>query len=311
MEYRNLGKAGVKVSAVGVGCNQFGGKVDAAGTKAIVQRALELGINFFDTADVYGTPNGTSEEFLGAALQGQWENVVIASKGRFKMGEGPNDLGASRYHILNAVEASLRRLGTDHIDLYQIHAWDEMTPIEETLRALDDLIRAGKIRYIGTSQFSAWQICRSNDVAEMMGWEQFVTTQAHYHMLERGIERELVPYSAWANIGILPYFPLAGGFLTGKYKRGEPAPAGSRGEKSPYVQRYMTDPNFDTLDKLHAFADAHGHTLHDLAFAWLLGNKQVASVIAGATNPDQVTKNANTTGWMLSEDELQELKEIL
>ncbi len=311
MEYRNLGKAGVKVSAVGVGCNQFGGKVDAAGTKAIVQRAMELGINFFDTADVYGNPGGTSEEFLGAALQGQWENVVVATKGRFKMGEGPNDLGASRYHILNAVEASLRRLRTDHIDLYQIHAWDETTPIEETLRALDDLIRAGKIRYIGASQYSAWQMCRSNDVAEMMGWEPFVTVQAHYHVLERGIERELLPYCEWANIGILPYFPLAGGFLTGKYKRGEPAPAGSRGEKSPYVQHQMTDANFDKLDKLRAFADAHGHTLHELAFAWLLSNKQVASVIAGATNPDQVTANANTIGWKLSEDELKELKEIL
>ena len=219
MEYRNLGKAGVKVSAIGVGCNQFGGKVDAEGTKAIVERALEAGINFFDTADVYSA--GKSEEYLGAALQGQWDKVVIASKVRFKMGEGPNDEGASRYHILNGVEVSLRRLGTDHIDLYQIHRWDEAVRVEEMMRALDDLVRSGKVRYIGASQFAAWQICKSNDVAEMLGWEQFVTIQAHYHMLEREIERELVSYCEWANVGILPYFPLAGGFLTGKYKRGE------------------------------------------------------------------------------------------
>ena len=309
MEYRNLGKAGVKVSAIGIGCNQFGGKVNQEGTKAIVNRALELGINFFDTADVYS--RGVSEEFLGAALEGQRERVVIATKGRYKMGDGPNDQGASRYHIMNAVEASLRRLRTDHIDLYQIHEWDEAVSIHEMMRALDDLVRAGKVRYIGASNFDAWQLCRSNDVAEMLGWEQFVTVQPHYHMLEREIERELVPYCAWAHIGILPYFPLAGGFLTGKYKRGEPAPAGSRGEKSPYVHKYLTDANFDKLDKLQAFVDSHGHTLHDLAFAWLLNNQQVASVIAGATSPEQVTANAATAEWKLSAEEMDELKALL
>jgi len=271
MEYRNLGSAGVKVSAIGIGCNQFGGKVDKAGTKAIVEKALDEGINFFDTAEVYGN-RGTSEEYLGAALKGLRDKAVIATKGRAKMGDGPNDQGTSRYHIMNAVEASLRRLGTDHIDLYQIHSWDESVSIEEMMHALDDLVRAGKIRYIGTSNFSAWQLCRSNDLAEMMGWEQFVTIQPHYHLLERSIENELVPYCQFANIGILPYFPLAGGFLTGKYKRDESAPAGSRGEKSPYVQKYMTDVNFDKLNALTSFATSRGHTLHDLAFAWLLGN---------------------------------------
>ena len=310
MEYRNLGRAGVKVSAVGVGCNQFGSKVDQEGTKAIVFRALDEGINFFDTANVYGNPDGRSEEYLGAALEGLRDRVVLATKGRFKMGEGPNDLGASRYHILNAVEASLRRLGTDHIDLYQIHAWDETTPVEETMRTLDDLVRSGKVRYIGASQFSAWQLCRSNDVAEMMGWEQFVTIQAHYHMLERNAERELMPYCTWAKVGILPYFPLAGGFLTGKYKRGEPPPAGSRGEKSPYVQKYLTDANFDKLEELHLFADSRGHTLHDLAFAWLLSKEQIPSVIAGATHPDQVTANAAPVAWKLSDEDLAELKEL-
>lgn len=309
MEYRNLGRAGVKVSAIGIGCNQFGGVVDKDGTKAILHRALDLGINFFDTADVYSA--GVSEEFVGAALQGQRDKVVIATKGRFKTGEGPNDQGASRYHIMNAVEASLRRLGTDHIDLYQIHAWDETTPIEETMRALDDLIRAGKVRYIGASQFTAWQLSHSNDLAEMMGWEKFVTVQAHYHLLEREIERELVPYCRYANVGLLPYFPLAGGFLTGKYKRGEPLPAGSRGERSPYVQKYLMDANLDKLDKLRAFADARGHTLHELAFAWLLSNGLVPSVIAGATKPEQVTANAATVDWKLAADDLSELQTLL
>jgi len=309
MEYRNLGKAGVKVSAIGTGCNQFGGVVDQEGTKAIVNRALDLGINFFDTADVYS--KGVSEEYVGTALAGQWDKVVIATKGRHPMGEGPNDQGTSRYHILNAVEASLRRLQTDHIDLYQIHTWYEAVPIEETLRALDDLVRAGKVRYIGASNFAAWQLCRSNDLAEMMGWEQFITIQPHYHLLEREVERELVPYCAWANIGILPYFPLAGGFLTGKYKRGEPVPAGSRGEFSQYVKRYLTDANFDKLDKLRSFVDSRGRTLHDLAFAWLLNNKQVASVIAGATSPEQVTDNAGAVGWTFSTEELTDLKALL
>ncbi|HAV76998.1 MAG TPA: aldo/keto reductase, partial [Anaerolineae bacterium] len=279
MEYRNLGSAGVKVSAIGIGCNQFGGKVDKDGTKDIVQRALDEGINLFDTADVYS--RGVSEEYLGAAIDGLRDQVVIATKGRSKMGEGPNDQGASRYHIMNAVEASLRRLGTDHIDLYQIHRWDDAVSVHEMMRALDDLVRAGKVLYIGASNLSAWQLCRSNDIAEMMGWERFGTIQPHYHMLERGIETELAPYCAFAGVGILPYFPLAGGFLTGKYKRGETPPAGSRGEKSPYVQKYLTDANFDKLETLTAFAASRGHTLHELAFAWLLSNKQVSSVIAG------------------------------
>ena len=309
MEYRNLGRAGVKVSAIGIGCNQFGGVVDKDGTKVIIHQALDLGINFFDTANVYSA--GVSEEYVGAALQGQWEKVVIATKGRFKMGDGPNDVGASRYHITNAVEASLRRLGTDHIDLYQIHAWDESVPVNEMMRTLDDLIRTGKIRYIGASQFAAWQLSHSNDVAEMMGWEQFVTIQAHHHMLEREIERELIPYCRHAKIGLLPYFPLAGGFLTGKYKRDEPVPAGSRGERSPYVQRYLTDDNFDKLDKLQTFAASHGHTLHDLAFAWLLSNGLVPSVIAGVTNPSQVTANAATVNWKLSAEELSDVNKIL
>lgn len=310
MQYRSLGCSGVKVSVIGIGCNQFGNKVDQAGTQAIVNQALEVGINFFDTADVYGNRGG-SEDYLGVALAGQWERVVLATKGRSQMGEGPNDQGTSRYHLQNAVEASLRRLKTDHIDLYQIHSWDDTTPTEEMLRALDDMVRAGKVRYIGASNFSAWQLAHCNTLAELKGWESFVTIQPHYHMLEREMERELVPYCQWANIGILPYFPLAGGFLTGKYVRGQAAPSGSRGEKSPYVQKYMTDKNYDVLEALKAFASARNHTLHELAFAWLLGQPQMTSVIAGATSPAQVVANAATADWTLTADELAEVRKIL
>src|SRR5258708_34556841 len=199
MEYRNLGRCGLKVSAVGVGCNQFGSVVDRDGTRAIVQRALEVGINFFDTADSYGN-RGASEEFLGDALAGQWQKVVVATKVQATMGDGPNDSGASRYHIHAGVEASLGRLKTDHIDLYQIHNFDPRTPLEETMRALDDLVRADKVRYIGASNFQAWQLARANDVAEMMGWEAFVSVQPHYHLLQRQIERELFPYFQFSNV---------------------------------------------------------------------------------------------------------------
>jgi len=310
MQYRQLGRAGVKVSAVGVGCNQFGGYVDRDGTRAIVHRALDAGINFFDTADSYGN-RGASEEFLGDALAGQWPNVVVATKVQARMGEGPNDAGASRYHIQYGVEASLRRLKTDHIDLYQIHNFDPGTPLEETMRALDDLVRAGKVRYVGCSNFMAWQVARANDLAEMMGWAAFVSVQPHYHMLERHIERELMPYCQWAGLGILPYFPLAGGFLTGKYVRGQAPAADTRASHSPYVQKYLTDANFDLLDRLRPLAEGHGRSLADLAIAWLLAQPQVSSVISGATKPEQVETNARAAEWVLTEDELAEIRKQL
>jgi aryl-alcohol dehydrogenase-like predicted oxidoreductase len=309
MEYRRLGSSGLKVSVVGLGSNQFGGKVDRAGTERIVHGAMELGVNFIDTADVYS--RGGSEEVLGAALEGRWDRVVLATKLRSKMGDGPNDQGASRYHALNAVEASLRRLKTDHIDLLQIHSWDPETPIEETMRVLDDLVRDGKVRYVGASNFAAWQLCRANDVAEMRGWTPFVSIQPHYHMLERGIESELVPYCQMANIGILPYFPLAGGFLTGKYREGEPPPAGSRGEGSPYVQRYFTPANFARVRALSDWAEARGHSMAELAIAWLLGQPQLSSVIAGVTRLEQAEANIKAAEWQLSPDELQEVRAIL
>lgn len=309
MQYRQLGNSGLRVSVIGLGTNQFGGKVDQAGVNEIIDGALDLGINLIDTADVY--TGSRSEETLGHALKGKWDKIVLATKVHGKMGDGPNDYGASRYHIVNGAEASLRRLQSDHIDLYQIHRWDETTPIEETLRALDDLVRAGKVRYIGASNFMAWQLARANLLAELKGWTSFVSIQPHYHMFERELEKEMIPYCNAHNVGILPYFPLAGGFLTGKYKRGESAPAGSRGENSPYVQKYMTDANYTIVEKLTAWAEERGHSMAELAHAWLLGQPQVSSVISGATKLSQVQSNAAAGDWSLSADEYAVVTSIL
>ncbi|MEN9935648.1 MAG: hypothetical protein RLZZ387_2227 [Chloroflexota bacterium] len=309
MEYRQLGRSGVRVSAIGLGTNQFGGKVDQRGVDEIVAGAIDLGINFFDTADVY--TGGRSEETLGSALKGRWHEVVLATKGYNPTGQGPNDRGSSRYHLVNAVEASLRRLQSDHIDLYQVHRWDDATPLEETLRALDDLVRAGKVRYIGASNFASWQLARANLLAEVRGWSPFVSVQNHYHMLERELEREVLPFCNAFGVGVLPYFPLAGGFLTGKYRRGEPPPAGSRGETSPYVKAYLTDANHERVERLTTWAEGHGHTMGELAHAWLLAQPQVSSVISGATSLAQVQANAKAAAWALTAEELAEVNAAL
>jgi len=309
VNYRSLGRSGLQVSVIGLGTNQFGGKVDQAGVNEIIDGALDLGINFIDTADVY--QQGRSETALGVALKGKWERVVLATKAFFPTGDGPNDKGVSRYHLVNAVEASLRRLQSDHIDLYQMHRWDDATPIEETLRALDDLVRSGKVRYVGASNYMAWQLARANLLAEFNHWTPFVSIQNHYHMFEREQESEMIPFCNAHNIGILPFFPLAGGFLTGKYKRGEGAPAGSRGESSPYVQAYMTDANFDKLEALEAWSAARSRTLGELAHAWLLAQPQVSSVISGATKLAHVQSNVTGANWALTAEELAEVNAIL
>lgn len=309
MEYRQLGTAGMRVSAIGLGTNQFGGKVDQAGVNAIIDQAIESGITFVDTADIY--TQGRSEETIGVALEGRRKQIILATKAAMKAGEGTNDRGASRYHLIESVEISLRRLRTDYIDLYQIHAWDETTPIEEMLRALDDLVHSGKVRYIGASNFAAWQLARANTIAELRGWTAFVTIQPHYHLFQREIEHELLPYCHASGVGILPYFPLAGGFLTGKYKRGEAAPPGSRGENNRYVQQFMTDANFTIIERLGAWAAARDQTMGALAHAWLLAHRPVCSVISGATQPGQVAEHAQAADWRLSADELKEINDIL
>lgn len=310
MEYRNLGKSGLKVSAIGLGTNRFGAEhVPQSAVNDMMDAALDLGINFIDSADVY--TGGQSEVTLGNALKGRWDKFVLATKVFWPTGDGPNDRGTSRYHIMNAVEASLRRLQSDHIDLYYLHRWDASTPIEEAMRALHDLIRMGKIRYVGGSDFAAWQLAKANLLAEFHGWTAFAAMQSHYHMLERDVEREMLPYCAEHGVGFIPYFPLAGGFLTGKYRRDQPAPAGSRGEFSDYIKGYMNEANYDKIEKLEAWASEHGHTLGDLAQSWLLAQPAVCSVISGATNLEQIQANVRAIEWKLTQDELDEANTLL
>ncbi|NLE76017.1 MAG: aldo/keto reductase [Chloroflexi bacterium] len=308
MEYRRLGRSGLQVSAVGIGTNRMGDRVDQETTKQIVHRAMELGVNFIDTANVY--TKGKSEELLGNALQGIRHEFVLATKVGWAIGSGPNQGGASRQQIMKHVEISLRKLQTDYIDLYQIHRWDPNTPLDESLRAMDDLVRSGKVRYIGASNFDAWQLCRANDLTEMLHLNPLVSIQPHYNMLHREPEQELIPCARAFNISILPYFPLAGGFLTGKYKPGV-VPADSRGEWMDSVQALFTEKHFTMMERLTAFAQERGRTTVQLAVAWLLAQPQVASVINGVRNIAQLEDNARAHDWHLTAAELQEIDGLL
>lgn len=310
MQYRQLGKSGARVSVIGIGANRFGSeRMDQAEVARVLDAAADLGVNFLDSADSY--TGGRSEETIGAALKGKRSRFVVATKFFSKTGDGPNDWGASRLHMQQAVDASLRRLQSDYIDLYYVHNYDDTTPIEETLRGLDDLIRAGKVRYVGASNFLAWQLARANLLAEVHGWSPFVVIQSHYHMLERGVERELLRFCASQGVGLIPYFPLAGGFLTGKYKRGQAAPQGSRGESNPYVQKYMTDANYSVVERLSRWAEERGHSVGELAQAWLLAHPQVSSVISGATRLEQLQENVKFVDWALNQQEMDEINVLL
>jgi aryl-alcohol dehydrogenase-like predicted oxidoreductase len=283
MHMKRLGQSGLKVSIVGLGCNNFGMRCDQAQTDAVVHKALDLGITLFDTADIYGNKGG-SETMLGKALGARRKDIVLASKFGLPMGEGDLLKGASRRYIMNAIEASLKRLGTDYIDLYQIHFPDPETPIDETLLALDALIRAGKVRYIGSSNFAGWQLAQAWYVAQELGTAKFVSAQNHYNLLDRKIEQELVPAARALGTSVLPYFPLASGMLTGKYKRDEGLPSDARltamGESAKGI---LSDRNFDLVEGLTEFAAARGRSILDLAIGWLAGQPLVASVIAGAS----------------------------
>ena len=307
MEYRYLGKSGLKVSAIGLGTNNFGRRLDADASALVINHALDMGVNMIDTSNSYG--DGYSEEYIGRALKGKREKAIIATKVSSTVGEGPNDGGNSRQHIMAEVENSLRRLKTDYIDLYQIHWHDPHVPIEETLRALDDLVRQGKVRYVGCSNFTAWQVCEAAWTSRTLGVTEFVSVQPRYSLMDREIEGELVPFCESYGVGILPYYPLANGFLTGKYRRGQGAPEGTRlaeGDRGMF-----TDANFDLLERLEAFCGARGHTVLELAFAWLLANSAVSSVIAGATRVEQVVANANAASWQLTPYELADVNGII
>ena len=309
MEYRQLGTAGVRVSVIGVGGNTFGRYVDEAGTAAIVTAALEAGINFFDTADTYN--QGTSEEYLGRAIRGRRDDVLVATKVGMRVGERPNETGASRKHVVESCERSLRRLGIEAIDLYQIHKFDPHTPQEETLSALDDLVRAGKVRYTGCSNYAAWQLTHALWVSDRRDLARFVSVQPEYNLLAREIEGELVPCCLAFGVGIIPFFPLAAGVLTGKYKPGEPPPPETRGSQSPGFDRRLRRETLETVQRLDAWARDHGHSAAELALAWLAAQHAVSTIIAGARRPEQVTANANAAEWKLTPEELAEIDRVL
>ena len=310
MEYRQMGNSGVRVSVIGLGANRFGSsEVPQAEVNKIICAALDAGVNFIDTANVYN--DGRSEETLGNALQGQMGKVVMATKFSFPRKTTANSWGASRYHMMQAADQSLRRLQTDHIDLYYCHRWDDTTPIEETLRALDDLIRMGKVRYIGASLYASWQLAHANLLAQLKGWTPFVVLQSEYNMLKRDVEREVLPYCRAHKVGFVPYYPLAGGFLTGKYEAGRPPPAGSRGESARVVQDLMVDVNYGKVAKLSAWVKDHNRGVSELAQAWLLAQPQICSVITGVKSSDQVASNVKAADWKLTNDQLTELETIL
>ncbi|AUX45406.1 aldo/keto reductase [Sorangium cellulosum] len=306
MEKRRIGS--LEVSVVGLGCNNFGGRIDAQRTAAVVGAALDAGINFFDTADIYG---GTrSEELLGRALGRRRSEVIVATKFGVPLDDQRRG-GARPAYIQRAVEDSLRRLGTDWIDLYQLHRPDPETPIEDTLGALDALVRAGKVREIGNSNFSADQL-RGAEQAVRPGAARFVSVQNEYSLLQREPEREVLAESKRLGIAFLPYFPLASGLLSGKYLPGHPAPEGARlaAPEAPLTARFLTDQNRSTAEALSAFASSRGRSLLELAFSWLAGRPAVASVIAGATSPEQVHANAAAVGFRLTADDLQEIDRL-
>jgi aryl-alcohol dehydrogenase-like predicted oxidoreductase len=313
MSYRRLGASGLVVSVVGIGCNNFGRKLDADGTREVVDAAIDAGITLFDTADIYGTPHGTSEQLLGAALKGRRDEVVVATKFGMNMeGLNGNDFGArgSRRYVVRAVEASLRRLETDYIDLYQVHEPDPATPIEETLAALDDLVRSGKVRYLGNSNFAGWQIADADWTARAGGLTPFVSAQNRYSLLQRQVEAEVVPACEQFGLGLLPFFPLDSGLLTGKYRRGETPPAGTRLSLDRY-QRFLDGADWDVIEALTAFGAERGHSLLDVAITGLAARPAVTSVIAGATSVEQVHANAAAGAWELTAEDSAALDAVL
>lgn len=308
MTYRQLGDSGLTVSTVGLGCNNFGRRIDQEAATSVVRRALDSGITLYDTADIYG--HGQSEEMLGRALGAERENVVVATKFGMDMhgANGPDwGVRGSRRYVRKAVEASLRRLGTDWIDLYQLHAPDPVTPIDETLAALDELVREGKVRYLGSSNFSGWQVVEADWVARTAGTERFVSAQNEYSLLERGVEAEVVPACEHVGVGLLPYFPLASGLLTGKYRRGEQGPAGTRLAGG---DTRLENADWDTIEKLGQYAAERGLRPIDVAIGGLAAQPAVASVIAGATRPEQVVDNVQAGLWEPSGEDLVALDEI-
>lgn len=309
MEYRRLGSSGLRVSVIGLGGNTFGRYADERQTANCVAAALDAGINMFDTADIYNS--GVSEEYIGKALQGRRGEAIIATKTGMRMGDGPNDTGSSRKHILDSAHASLRRLNTDYIDLYQIHEYDATTPLEETLDALNDLVRAGYVRYIGCSNYDSWRLIRALWISDRRNLASFVSVQPEYNMLSRDIERELIPACLDLGVGVIPYFPLAAGVLTGKYKPNQPAPENTRGHNNPNFARRLNTQALTTAQRLDDWSRERDHTVGELALAWLAAQRAVSTVIAGVRTPEQVAANVKAGEWTLTSEDLTSVGELL
>jgi aryl-alcohol dehydrogenase-like predicted oxidoreductase len=311
MQKRKLGNSALDVSIVGLGTNNFGNRIDAAASRLVIDKALDAGITFIDTADSYGDGGG-SEEILGNVLGPRRKNIVLATKFALVIDGSGRRTDASRRYIMQAVEASLRRLKTDWIDLYQLHRPDVRTPIEETLRTLDDLVKAGKVRAVGCSNLSAAQLEEALTVAERNKLASFVTAQDEYSLLERALEKDRLPIMRRHGLGLLPYFPLASGLLTGKYKQNAPLPAGTRLARNPprHADQFINARNWHIVEALQVFATQRGHTLLELAMSWLMSRPYIPSVIAGATKPEQVEQNIAAVGWTLSAADLAEIDRI-
>jgi aryl-alcohol dehydrogenase-like predicted oxidoreductase len=310
LEQRNLGRSGLQVSLIGLGCNNFAGRIDFEATKRVVHVALDLGITLFDNADTYGERGG-AEEYLGRILGPRRKDIVLATKFGRPMDAAGKLQGASRGYIMDAVEASLRRLQTDYIDLYWQHIEDPRTPIDETMRAMDDLVRQGKVRYIACSTLSAWQVVEANWTAKSQGLEQYIACQERYSLLERQYEPNMAAMVEAYGLGLIPFSPLANGLLTGKYRRNRPMPDGARLTVTQRMaDRYLTERNWEIVERLAEFCEARGKTMLELAFSWLASRPAVASIIAGATAPEQLADNVRAAGWVLSADELQEIDRI-
>jgi aryl-alcohol dehydrogenase-like predicted oxidoreductase len=306
MEYRTLGRSGLKVSVAGLGCNNFGMRIDQERTDDVVHAALDAGITFFDTARIYG--GGKSEGMLGRALGARRAEVIVATK--FGLGRSPDDLGGSRRHVIASVETSLRELDTDWIDLFQLHFPDTVTPIAETLDALSDLVHEGKVRYVGCSNLAGWMVADAHWTAQTRQLEPFVSAQNEWSLLNRAVEQEVIPACDRFGLGVIPYFPLASGLLTGKVRRGEAPPESSR-LSADHFAHVLHDDNFDKLDRLEAWGQEHGRTLTEVALSWLASHPVVSSVIAGATSPEQVAANAVATRTDLTSDEVDEIAALV
>ncbi|MGA2041839.1 MAG: aldo/keto reductase [Roseiarcus sp.] len=312
MEQRRLGASGFMVPALSFGCGTFGGKgeffnawgdTDESGARHIVDVCLEAGVTMFDTADIYS--DGESERILGTAIRGRRDSVLVSTKATFRSGQAANDVGSSRFHLIRACEAALKRLGTDYVDLFQLHGFDALTPVEEVLSALDDLVRAGKIRYVGVSNFSGWQLMKSLAVAERYGYPRYVANQTYYSLVGRDYEWELMPLGLDQGVGAVVWSPLGWGRLTGKIRRGAPLPARSRLHKTAGQGPQVADEDlYRIVDALDAVAAATGKTAAQIALAWLLGRPTVASVIVGARDEAQLRENLGATGWRLTEAQI-------